>query len=677
MYPLGSLRGPFERAGLAMSRSSRCRAALLLLFFPWVVLPPAQAEPRLPAPGDDVVIERVGIDPVERGVASKWRTYNNVRHAASNLVWYYNPADAPATLPTDVAVATLQSAFARWSASCNLHWSYGGTTTAVPGTRDGTLVVGWTYALGQGGASGWTALSYDYTTIQDADILLNAYWVAAPELLAPVATHEAGHMLGLQHSDVQEAVMAGPPLTSYNGLDFDNTLRSDDIAGCQSLYGAPPGVTPIALPAPPTCYPTANATNPNVGDHVTLTAVCSGGPTSLEWKNCSAGANASTCVATATAPGLVNYQVRGTNGGGTGAFAGVSVNWLGTATPPPSTVAVPQCAVSVASGSATPTVGAGVVLAASCGNAPSAYAWVNCTPMPGDASHCSAAAANAGNVVYSVRAQNGGGWGDYASVALAWQAAAAPPSQVAGFACAGTQSASTATLGQSVALSIACVPSASVYRWTGCASATSTCAASAATTGTKVYTAFAQDATGAQSSVSWAVQWLATAPATPRAVEFYDARLDHYFMTADDGEIAKLDSGATAGWARTGESFPVVPATTPTPTGAAPVCRFYGDPAAGLDSHFYTAIAAECRSVQERFAAWMLESANVFQVYLPDAATGTCPAATRPVYRAFNQRRDANHRYTGDAAIAAAMVARGFVLEGFGDPPVAFCVPAD
>jgi microcompartment protein CcmK/EutM len=48
-----------------------------------------------------------------------------------------------------------------------------------------------------------------------------------------VALHEIGHLLGLAHSQDQNAIMY-----AYYGEDR-NDLRPDDIAGVQSLYGAP------------------------------------------------------------------------------------------------------------------------------------------------------------------------------------------------------------------------------------------------------------------------------------------------------------------------------------------------------------------------------------------------------------------------------------------------------
>ena len=173
---------------------------------------------------------------------------------------------------------------------------------------------------------------------------------------------------------------------------------------------------------------------------------------------------------------------------------------------------------------------------------------------------------------------------------------------------------------------------------------------------------------------------IACAPATGGmidAIEFYNASLDHYFVTAFADEIAKLDSGVFVGWQRTNASFKVLAANDTTP-GASSVCRFYGVPAAGLDSHFYSASAVECDAVKLKFpAAWLLESSDVFQVYLPNLTTGQCPANTIAVYRSWNQRADSNHRYTTSATVQDAMIAKGYAAEGYGTSgrPVAMCAP--
>lgn len=164
---------------------------------------------------------------------------------------------------------------------------------------------------------------------------------------------------------------------------------------------------------------------------------------------------------------------------------------------------------------------------------------------------------------------------------------------------------------------------------------------------------------------------------TPRAqaVEFYNAALDHFFVSANAAETALLDAGAFAGWKRTGQSWKVFAGQEIGVTRASAVCRYYGRPEAGLDSHFYSASGDECAAVGTRFSrSWLLESWNVFQAQLP-AASGACPLLTQPLYRLFDGRADANHRFTTSIALRDAMKARGWIAEGYGADAVAMCVP--
>jgi hypothetical protein len=163
---------------------------------------------------------------------------------------------------------------------------------------------------------------------------------------------------------------------------------------------------------------------------------------------------------------------------------------------------------------------------------------------------------------------------------------------------------------------------------------------------------------------------------TSVALEFYRASVDHYFVTADPDEINVLDANYFPGWARTGLSFNVLPPSTAPSMDVSPVCRFYGKPEAGLDSHFYSAFPAECQAVIDRFSsAWVLESPNVFMVYLPSGTDGTCPGGTTPIYRLYDNRADANHRYTTSLFVRSQMVAAGWLPEGYGPDAVAMCAP--
>ena len=87
-----------------------------------------------------------------------------------------------------------------------------------------------------------------------------------------------------------------------------------------------------------------------------------------------------------------------------------------------------------------------------------------------------------------------------------------------------------------------------------------------------------------------------------------------------------------------------------------------------------SASTAECAIVAAKFPQFSLETKDAMAVGLPDPATGACAAATPvPVYRMWDNRPDTNHRYTTDRNIRAAMVAKGWIAEGYGPDPVAMC----
>jgi len=171
----------------------------------------------------------------------------------------------------------------------------------------------------------------------------------------------------------------------------------------------------------------------------------------------------------------------------------------------------------------------------------------------------------------------------------------------------------------------------------------------------------------------------AAAPVTPvTTVEFYNAALDHYFISPLQPDIDALDSGRIAGWARTGQSFKVFPTAAAGGGSVNPVCRFLIPPEHG-NSHFFSASPDECNAilgkigVDPNYSGYIEETPSAFFVALPDTGTGACPAGTIPVYRLFNNRVDANHRYTTDPAIQAQMIMRGYIAEGYGPNATIMC----
>ena len=164
---------------------------------------------------------------------------------------------------------------------------------------------------------------------------------------------------------------------------------------------------------------------------------------------------------------------------------------------------------------------------------------------------------------------------------------------------------------------------------------------------------------------------LGGAAPTGNVIEFYNSKLDHYFITASTSEAAAIDNGgAGSGWSRTGNSF--------KSGGSKSVCRFYGSLSPGPNSHFYTVDSGECTGLTQQQVStpttnkrWNFESLD-FVSTAP--VYGACPSGTMPVYRAYNNGAsrgvDSNHRLVSSAAAIQEVVMRGWKDEG-----IAMCAP--
>ena len=155
-----------------------------------------------------------------------------------------------------------------------------------------------------------------------------------------------------------------------------------------------------------------------------------------------------------------------------------------------------------------------------------------------------------------------------------------------------------------------------------------------------------------------------------QVVEYYNAALDDFFLTALPEEMNTLDTGQIPGWQRTGYKLPTW--TGPAADAfiipdLAPVCRVW----LGA-SHFYSVSGCADALV---VPGSVLETGSAFYATLPDVQTGACPSGQVAVFRLWNPR-GTSHRYTTQIAVRDDMLRRGFVPEGYGPVGVAMCVPA-
>ena len=149
-------------------------------------------------------------------------------------------------------------------------------------------------------------------------------------------------------------------------------------------------------------------------------------------------------------------------------------------------------------------------------------------------------------------------------------------------------------------------------------------------------------------------------------LELYSPNLNHYFMTKDAAEYARLvNDPAGSSWRVTGEGFKAWPQlASDTVVTAVPVCRFDAYRRGGPASAFFTASAAECEATKtNRYwiylgTPWYIQPVDVQQ---------RCANGFLGVNRAYNQghiRNDPSHRYTTSDSTMRDMEREGWIYEG-------------
>ena len=181
--------------------------------------------------------------------------------------------------------------------------------------------------------------------------------------------------------------------------------------------------------------------------------------------------------------------------------------------------------------------------------------------------------------------------------------------------------------------------------------------------------------------VAKAAAAIATTTATVvTAFEFLYQPENRYFLTIDPAEANAIDNGgAGPGWQRTGFTFKAYSTSGDAPSGAVPVCRFYGSVSPGPNSHFFTASTAECQVLKDLQVStpntqkrWNYEG-TAFKINEPDLSKA-CASGLIPVLRAYNngftRGIDSNHRFTTSQVEYQKMIAQNWSGEG-----VVFCSP--
>lgn len=178
----------------------------------------------------------------ERNVASYVLGNAQEHWSGGNVAWNYNPQNQPANLTTTEVLNAINTAIARWQGMCNLSFTYLGLTSAVPDVRSTVSTIDQINVFGWGQLTDSMAVYGAYTkwwydgnhAMLDADVVINTAFPWTAQDVESIMTHELGHVLGLNHSNVQASVMFATP---YNSYSYQRTLRGDDANACAALYG--------------------------------------------------------------------------------------------------------------------------------------------------------------------------------------------------------------------------------------------------------------------------------------------------------------------------------------------------------------------------------------------------------------------------------------------------------
>ena len=216
-----------------------------------------------------------------------WDQFSDADPGNNFVTQYYNPADDPSS----AGETALTNTHSTWTGvtTSSFAFQYGGPTNRCPSlvrecpgrqSYDGNNDVAWLELKG----CCTLGVTWYSTSIDEADMALNTQFPWSTDGVndydvETVYLHENGHVVGLGHSEVVEAIM----YAYYGGVR--RVLHQDDKDGISALYPADGGTseptpTPTATATPsgdepaatPTPTPTPTAT-PSSSDTVSVSSI--------------------------------------------------------------------------------------------------------------------------------------------------------------------------------------------------------------------------------------------------------------------------------------------------------------------------------------------------------------------------------------------------------------------
>lgn len=174
------------------------------------------------------------------GNADKPPTHNN-----NTVEWFYNSRNQSSSIfSEDDVIETIKRSMRTWSDVSDINFIYKGkTANNINNTNDGIITIGyWSEAAFTdlyGNFGGHTQIEWSDFKITEGYMTLNAGDInsgSSPQTLnhlQGLITHEVGHLLALDHSNIEASIMYADPYHSY---EYQSVLRDDDIAIAKLLY---------------------------------------------------------------------------------------------------------------------------------------------------------------------------------------------------------------------------------------------------------------------------------------------------------------------------------------------------------------------------------------------------------------------------------------------------------
>jgi hypothetical protein len=340
----GDAKGPFNASGLGIAEV-RGRPVLVEVFVALKSGANAEAEIR-------AALRERGARPLEKSEYTTtglvWNQFSDSDSANDYVTQYYNGSNSPVGGNGLTALTNTHSTWTNVSTS-SAAFQYGGQTTRCPSlvqecpgdqTFDGLNDVAW-LDLGRCSFFRCTlAVTWFSTSDPDeADMAMNTRvsWATngSDYDAETVFLHENGHVVGLGHSEVTQAIM----YAYYSGVR--RTLHQDDIDGISALY--PSGGGGEEDTTPPDTFITSAPSDPSASPDATFEFTSSEAGSTFE---CSLDSAAfSPCSSPAEYTGLADgphsFEVRATDGSGNTDSTPASYSWtIDTTAPPPADISV-------------------------------------------------------------------------------------------------------------------------------------------------------------------------------------------------------------------------------------------------------------------------------------------------------------------------------------------------